>query len=129
MIRRILRSCYCSALAAAFGLSLALGTGVLWWPPGAALTLTGVGLAAAGCFARLLASRWDLPASVVAAGIGAMVGCFFAGASAEVLPAGSLQWMFKGGLYGACFGLPLAAILGPIGLVGRTSQLESRTRL
>jgi hypothetical protein len=104
-------------LAALIGLVAAQSVGAVSWPPGAGLTLIGIGLVSAGCSARMLAARWHSPASVLAGGVGSMVACFFAVATAEMLPAGSLEWMWKGGLYGACFGLPVAFILGPIGLV------------
>mgnify|MGYP003652955059 CR=1 FL=1 len=116
-MKRIFQSWCFSVLAALIGLVTAQLIGVAWWPPGAGLTLIGIGLVSASCSARMLAVRWHLPASVLASGAGAMVACFFAGATAEMLPAGSLEWMWKGGLYGACFGLPVAFILGPIGLV------------
>ena len=114
---RLLSSCGASALSTLAGLMFALLVGVLWWPPGAGLTLIGIGLLTAGISARLIAVRCHWPASVIASGIGAMVACFFAGATAEVLPPGSFEWMLKGGLYGACFGLPVAILLGPLGLV------------
>jgi hypothetical protein len=55
-------------------------------------------------------------ASVIASSIGAIVACYFAGASAEVLPPETNRWMLQGGVYGAAFGLPVALILGPLGL-------------
>ena len=114
---RLLSSCGASALSTLVGLIGALLVGVLWWPPGAGLALIGIGLVTAGSLARFLAVRYNWPASVIASGIGAMVACFFAGATAEVLPPGSMEWMVKGGVYGACFGLPVAILLGPLGLI------------
>ena len=121
-MKRLFQSCCFSMLAALIGIFAAQSVGALWWPPGAGLTLIGIGLVAAGCSARLFAVRWHLPASVLAGGVGSMVACFFAGATAEILPAGSLEWMWKGGLFGACFGLPVAFILGPIGIVENRVQ-------
>ena len=116
-MKSILNYCLCSSITALIGLTCAMIVGGLWWPPGAGLTLIAIGLVAAVCFAGLLRSRFNCPVSIVASGFGAMVACFFAGATAEVLPPGSLQWMLKGGIYGACFGLPVAFLLGPIGVI------------
>lgn len=121
MVKRLAQSCLASFAATLIGLSAALLVGVLWWPPGAGLTLIVIGLVTAGTSARLLAVRWHWPASVVASSIGAMAACFFAGSTAELLPPGSIEWMWKGGLYGACFGLPVAALLSPAGLVENAS--------
>ena len=103
--------------------------GVLWWPPGAGLTLIGIGLVTAGTSARLLVARWHWPASIVASSFGAMAACFFAASSAELLPPGSIEWMWKGGLYGACFGLPVAALLSPVGLVENASMRSTTPTL
>ncbi|KAA5542685.1 hypothetical protein FYK55_14225 [Roseiconus nitratireducens] len=116
-MKLILKYGGCSAVSALVGLTCAMIVGRLWWPPGAALTLIGIGLVTAACFARLLTFRFNWPASIIASAIGAMIACFFAGATAEVLPPGSTEWMVKGGLYGACFGLPVAILLAPLGLI------------
>jgi len=52
-----------------------------------------------------------LRTSVIASGIGGMVACYFAIATAELLPPGRIEWIWKGGLYGAMFGIPIAAVL------------------
>lgn len=116
-MKSILKYCVCSAISAFVGLSCAMTIGGLWWPPGAGLTLIAIGLAVGGCFAGVMRFRLGWPASIVASGIGAMVACYFGAATAELLPPGSLEWMLKGGLYGACFGLPMAILLGPMGLI------------
>ena len=116
-MKSILKYCFCSAISASVGLTCAMIVGGLWWPPGAGLTLIGIGLVTAACFAGLLAFRFDWPVSIIASAIGAMVACYFAGATAEILPPGSTEWMVKGGLYGAGFGLPVAILLAPLGMV------------
>ena len=116
-MKSILKYCFFSAMSALFGLTCAMIVGGLWWPPGAGLTLIGIGLVTAVCFASLARFRFNWPTSIIASGFGAMVACFFGGATAEVLPPGSLEWMLKGGLYGACFGLPVAILLAPLGLI------------
>jgi hypothetical protein len=42
----------------------------------------------------------------------------------EVFEPGSLEWATKGGLYGAAWGLPFGAALGPIGLFRRNRKAE-----
>ncbi len=81
------------------------------------MTLIGIGLFTAVCFAILARFRFHWSASIVASGIGAMVACYFAGATAEILPPGSAEWIVKGGLYGAGFGLPVTILLAPLGLI------------
>ena len=116
-MRRLGQSCVSAILATSFGLVCAQLLGFFWWPPGAVLTLIAIGLLAAGWLARLMAVRWGRPSSVIASAVGSMVACYFAVAAAEVLGAGSFRWAFEGGLYGACFGLPVAALLSPLGLI------------
>ncbi len=116
IVKRLSQSCLCSVSAALIGLISALLVGVLWWPPGAGITLIGIGLVTAGSVARLMAVRWRWPAWVIASSLGAIVACFFAASTAEVLPPGSIDWMYQGGLYGASFGVPDAFLLSPIGL-------------
>ncbi|EMI53671.1 hypothetical protein [Rhodopirellula sallentina] len=76
-----------------------------------------IGLITSTVFALLLRTKACWPISIVASRIGAMVACFFAISTAEILPPGSVQWMFKGGLYGAAFGVPVAGILSPLALI------------
>jgi hypothetical protein len=52
----------------------------------------------------------------IAGGLGAMIACYFAIASAELFPPGSIESGWKGGLYGAAFGVPVAAVLSPLAL-------------
>ena len=42
----------------------------------------------------------------------------------EVYRPGSLEWAVKGGLYGAAWGVPFAAVLGPLGLLRRDRKAE-----
>ncbi len=87
-----------------------------------------IGLIASTMFALLLRKKLGQPISIVASGIGAIVACFFAISTAEILPPGSLQWFFQGGLYGAAFGVPVAAILSPLALIGiRSDKANSVT--
>ncbi|TWU02538.1 hypothetical protein Pla52n_35880 [Stieleria varia] len=129
-MNRLFVSCAASALAALLGLVSAMVFGMLWWPPGGGVTLMGIGLTTAGCFAQLLSMRLNWPVSVFASGFGAMLACFFAASAAEVLPPGSIEWFLKGGMYGACVGLPVAAFLGPTGLAknrvtdNKTSEMD-----
>ncbi len=124
-MKRILQSCCSSILAALAGLVAAQLVGGMWWPSGGGVTLMGIGLITAGCLARWLAVHRRLPVSVFASGFGAMMACFFAAATAEQLPPGSFEWMLKGGLFGACVGLPITLVLSPLGLLEKSSVTES----
>lgn len=116
-MKRLFQSSFFSAACALSGLVCAMIVAGVRWPSGGAITLCAIGLITAGSLARWLAVRSHLPVSVFASGLGAIAACFFAGATAEVMPPGSIEWMLKGGVYGACFGLPIAVLLGPIGLI------------
>ncbi len=105
-------------LATTIGLSTMLLVGLLSWPLARGVSGIAIGLSASIVFALLLHKKAIWPVSIVASGIGAIVACFFAISTAEILPPGSTQWVFKGGLYGAAFGVPVAAILSPLALIG-----------
>lgn len=77
-----------------------------------------LGLAVSVLAAWLMRTKAAWPLSLIASGIGGMVACYFAISTAEVLPHGSIQWMWQGGLYGAAFGFPVAALLSPLALLG-----------
>ena len=104
-------------LATVVGLLTMLLVGLMSWPLARGVSGIAIGLIASTMFALLLRKRLGQPISIVACGIGAIVACFSAVATAEILPPGSLQWMFQGGLYGAAFGVPVAAILSPLALI------------
>ncbi len=116
-MKAILQSCLYSALATAIGLAAVLVIGRLSWAVGAGISGILIGSLTAGLLALLLRFRFAVATSVLATSLGAAVASFFAIASAERLPPGSAEWMLKGGLYGVCFGLPVALFLGPIGLL------------
>ena len=64
--------------------------------------------------------RW--PASSSAGAVGALVGSFFAISCMEVYPPGSIEWALKGGFHGAMWGLPVAMLLGLLGLLRHRSE-------
>ena len=105
-------------LATVIGLLAMLLVGLLSWPLARGVNGIAIGLIASTVFALLLRKKADWPISILVSGIGAMVACYFAISTAEILPPGSVQWMLKGGLYGAAFGVPVAAILSPLALIG-----------
>jgi hypothetical protein len=74
-------------------------------------------------------TRW--PASSTAGAVGAFVAAWFTIACMEVFEPGSLEWATKGGLYGAAWGLPVGAVLGPLGLIrqNRKAAQPARQRL
>jgi len=106
-------------LATTIGLLAMLLVGLMSWPLARGVSGIAIGLIASTVVALLLRTKAGWPISIVASGIGAMVACFFAISTAEILPPGSLQWFFQGGLYGAAFGVPVAAILSPLALIER----------
>lgn len=115
-----------TVLTALAGLMAAQVVGAIWWPPRGGIVLILIGLTVSVVLASLAPKLVNADASVIASGIGAMVACYFAAATAELLPPGSLEWMVKGGLYGACFGLPVAALLSPLGWMGTLGQSAQR---
>lgn len=81
-----------------------------------------------GGFTALLIRRsthW--PASSTAGAVGAFVAAWFAISCMETFEPGSFEWATKGGLYGAMWGIPLGAILGPIGLLQRNRKAGQTT--
>ena len=75
--------------------------------------------AAAGAALGRLGPR---AARVIGGGIGGGGAGYFALASGEMLPPGTLQWALGGGGYGALFALPVALLVGGlIGLLGAAS--------
>lgn len=78
-----------------------------------------LGLVVSVLAAWLMRAKAAWPLSLIASGIGGMVACYFAICTAETMPHGSIQWMWQGGLYGAAFGCPVAALLSPLALLGR----------
>jgi hypothetical protein len=69
--------------------------------------------AAAGAALSRLAPR---AARIIGGGIGGVIAGYFALASGEILPPGTLQWALGGGGYAALFALPVATLVG--GIVG-----------
>lgn len=104
-------------VATAFGLLAVLLLGLASWSLGGGVTGIAIGTAVSVLIAVLLRWKADWPISIMASGFGAMVACYFTIATAELLAPGSIDWMWKGGLYGAMFGIPVAAILSPLGLL------------
>jgi len=114
-------------LATVSGLCVVLFVGLLAWPlvrgvPGVLIgAAAGAGTAAA---LRVVAHR---PASVLAGGCGSLVASYFAIASAELIDPGTLEWVIKGGLYGAAFGAPVGAVLGLLGLTNLSARHMRRS--
>ncbi len=113
---RLLTSLATGALAALFGLLATIAGGLLAlnlfrgvWGILFAMTLGGL---SAFAFRRL----GGLPASSVAGAVGAMVAAYVTIASSETLQPGSAFWAIRGGIYGAMVGVPIGALLGPLGL-------------
>jgi hypothetical protein len=102
--------------ATAVALAALVGIGVISWD--AVTGFQGIGIcgalgAAAGAALGRLGPR---AARIIGGGIGGIVAAYFALASGELLPPGTLQWALGGGGYAALFALPVATLVG--GLIG-----------
>jgi hypothetical protein len=108
---RFTRAVIGAEIAVFAGLSAVVIVGMLAWgavqgPNGAIIAavvgaLLGVALRGFG----------DWPARSLAGGVGGAIGGFFAVAAAEQSPPGSVEWAVRGGLLGAAFGVPIAAVV------------------
>ncbi len=114
----VLKSIVSSVCAATVGLMTVLFVAMLWWEAGRGIQGILLGASTAAVFALLVRLLSSWPSSVLASFLGAAVASYLAIASAELMPPGSLEWAAKGGSYGAAVGLPLSAILGPLGVLG-----------
>lgn len=115
-MQRTLQSCFLSTLSALVGLVSVLVTGWIAWNIGSGIIGIMLGAFVAGAVAMLL-KRCGMIVSIFAGCLGAAVASYLAIATAEQLPPGSTEWVLKGGLYGATVGLPLAFLLGTLGLI------------
>jgi hypothetical protein len=115
-MQRTLQTCLLSTACALVGLLTVLGAGWAAWDVAAGIQ--GIILAAfvAASVAVSLRTRGKT-VSIFASGFGAGVAAFLAISTAEQLSPGSVEWMMKGGHYGAASGLPLAFLLGTLGLI------------
>ena len=116
------RGVLASVAATAIGLATVLMVGMIWWPAGRGPQGVLLGAAAAAVAAQLIRHRSSWPACSIAASIGAVVASYLAIATAEVIEPGSLRWAVMGGMYGCSIGLPVSAILAPLGLIERRGQ-------
>jgi hypothetical protein len=102
--------------ATAVALAAFVMVGVISW--GAVRGLQGVCIcgtlgAAAGAALGGLGPR---AARVIGGGVGGVVAGYFALASGEMLPPGTLRWALGGGGYASLFALPVAMLVG--GIIG-----------
>ena len=125
----LINSVVASMAATAIGLAVVLIVGMTWWPTGSGPWGVLLGVVSAAWGAQLIRQRTSWPASSIAAGIGAAVACFLAIALGEGVEPGSLRWGFMGGIYGGRIGLPVSAILGPIGLLEAIVFRRARTSI
>jgi hypothetical protein len=110
------RSALGTMLATSIALAAFVAIGLISWA--AVRGLQGVVIcgalgATAGTALRGPGSRL---ARVLGGAIGGAIGGFFALASAELIPPGTIQWALGGGGYAALYALPAAAFFG--GLIG-----------
>jgi hypothetical protein len=105
-------------VATTLGLVAVLLLGLVSWSLARGVPGIAIGEVVSVLVAVLLRWKADWPISILASGFGAMIACYFAIASSELFPPGSFEWMWKGGLYGAMFGIPVAVVLSPLCLLG-----------
>lgn len=105
-------------VATIFSLLAVLLVGLASWPLAKGVTGIAIGAGLSVLIAVLLHWKANWPISIIASGFGATVACFFAIASAEMFSPGSFEWMWKGGLYGAMFGIPTAIVFSALALLG-----------
>ena len=114
MFQQIARSAIGAVLAALAGLAAVLIVGSQAWS--AVRGLNGVAIAAivGALMGVALRGLGDWPARALGGALGGLVAGYFAVAAAEATPPGSAQWVVNGGLSGAGFGLPVAAVVAAI---------------
>jgi hypothetical protein len=124
---RAARGAQGAATATAVALAALVVIGVISWDAIAGfqgVCICGALGAAAGAALGGIGPR---AARIIGGGIGGGVAGYFALASAEVLPPGTLQWALGGGGYAALFALPVAMLVGGIiGLIIPPPLLHAR---
>ena len=112
MLGRVTKGTIGAVIAAIAGVVTVVVVGMLAWNavvgPNGAIIAAIVGALLGG----VLRGLGDWPVRSLAGGVGGAVGGFFAVAAAEQSSAGSAEWAFHGGLLGAGFGVPSAAVAG-----------------
>ena len=123
---RLFISVVTAVLSAMMGLLVEIFGGVIAWT--VFRGMEGILFAAIiGGFTALIIRRsFNLPATSVAGAFGALIAAFATISCMEVYKPGSLEWAVKGGLYGAAWGVPFAAILGPLALLSRDREAKKR---
>jgi hypothetical protein len=110
MLQCVTRSAIGAVVAALAGLAAVLVVGSLAWS--AVRGLNGVVIAAivGALMGAALRGLGDWPARALGGTVGGAVSGYFAVAAAEGNLLGSAEWVVNGGLFGAGFGLPVAAV-------------------
>jgi hypothetical protein len=112
----VARGAHGAVIATAVALAAFVVIGVISWD--AVCGLQGVCICGAvGVAAGAVLGRPESRAArIIGGGIGGVVAAWFALASGEMFPPGTLQWALSGGVYAALFAIPVAALAG--GLIG-----------
>ena len=126
MLKRVICGMLGAVIAAGGGLATVVIVGMLAWSavagPNGAIIAALVGAIVGGRLRGF--GVW--PVLSLAGGVGGAVGGFFAVAAAEQTPPGSVAWAVQGGLIGAAFAVPVAAVaglaVGAIDLLARPRQ-------
>jgi hypothetical protein len=110
-MRRIIRATIGGVIAAIAGLAAVVIVGMLAWEavvgPVGAIIAAVIGALLGG----ILRGFGDWPVRSLAGAVGGAVGGFCAIAAAEQSPPGSAEWAVHGGLLGAVFAVPVAAVV------------------
>jgi len=88
LVSSVLKSMLSSSLAACVGLIVVLLVGMVWWTAGSGPHGILLGCVGGGLAAKSIQRNTSLPASSIAACLGAGVATYFAIVSAEVVPPG-----------------------------------------
>lgn len=114
MYQHIIRGAIGAVLAALAGLAAVLVVGSQAWIAVRGLNGVAIGAIVGALMAGTLRGLGDWPARTLGGGLGGAVGGYFTVAAAETKSPGSAEWLVNGGLIGAGFGLPVAAVVATI---------------
>ena len=129
VVKTVLESSLWSIVSTLVGLASVLLIGCVSWNLGRGVIGIAIGATVASFVALYFRNVRKKPASVLASFVASAIACYIAIASAELIAPGSLQWVAEGGGFAACFGIPIAAVLGPIGLIREPSPRPSETEV
>jgi hypothetical protein len=114
MFQHIIRGAIGAVLAALAGLAAVLVVGSQAWIAVRGLNGVAIAAIAGALMGGVLRGLGDWPTRALGGAVGGAFCGFFAVAAAEGSQPGSAEWLVNGGLIGAGFGLPVAAVVATI---------------